>query len=338
MHVSTDRLLSRLVAQAGLPPVLRSDAFDGGALGLDNSLTRAVLADGREVLLRVNPAQPLAPDRRALFLAACGVGAPTFHAADGNGASLVDFIPGLPLADLVVAGEDTAEIWERTGAAFARVHAVRFPAPLQGTVGPLSIQLSPCDPVEDLLASLDRSRSWVGRHKPHLFVAWATLRLLIRGHAHRVRAETPCLVHGDANLLNVIVGPGGVTLIDWDFPAVRYPLAELSALDEHVYLSGGEGLPDPFFRGYGAAVPRDLLLLYRMVGCLQWLSGDDWPSWDRDTALPPPARRRIREWHRRLLDWADQIPDLCRGLERAPGPGQEGPTEGHHPDPQQSLP
>ena len=46
----------------------------------------------------------------------------------------------------------------------------------------------------------------------------------------------PCLTHGDANLLNITVA-AQVTLIDCDFTAIRYLLAELSALDGHVYLT-----------------------------------------------------------------------------------------------------
>lgn len=76
------------------------------------------------------------------------------------------------------------------------------------------------------------------------------------------RAEVPCLAHGDSNPLNIIVGGHAVTLIDWDLPAVRFPLAELSALDEHVYLAGRDGLPPVFFTGYGRTVPADLLLAW----------------------------------------------------------------------------
>ena len=105
-----------------------------------------------------------------------------------------------------------------------------------------------------------------------------------------------------------------MTLIDWDFPAVRYPIDELSALDEHVYLNGATGLPAAFFDGYGREVPRDLLLAYRMVGCLNWLSSDDWDQWARDTTVPAPARNRLDRWHDRLVEWVDQTPQLSDRL------------------------
>jgi hypothetical protein len=84
-------------------------------------------------------------------------------------------------------------------------------------------------------------------------------RSFIGHRASNIRADVPCLTHGDANLLNITVAEQ-VTLIDCDFTAIRYLLAELSALDEHVYLTAGIGLPPAFFAGYGRAVPADLLL------------------------------------------------------------------------------
>lgn len=119
-------------------------------------------------------------------------------------------------------------------------------------------------------------------------------------------------MHGDASLLNIIVWDQTVTLINWDFPAVKYPLAELSALDEHVYLSGADRLPAAFLAGYGRDVPADLLLAYRTVGCLGWLSGDDWTRWNAMALMPAPARRRLELSDRRLLDWVDRMPDLHR--------------------------
>jgi hypothetical protein len=38
-------------------------------------------------------------------------------------------------------------------------------------------------------------------------------------------------VHSDANFHNIVVGTDRVTLIDWDYPAVRYRLEELEGLE-----------------------------------------------------------------------------------------------------------
>ena len=307
--------LDQLVAAAGLPAVVSTERIDEQCDGLDNLLIKATLADGREVLLRQSGVQDADPTPRAAFLKAHVVGAPCLLAASCGGATLVDFVPGRQLAEMVAIDQVDDRTWALTGVAFARVHAVRFPAPLQGQVNPRSTVLEPLDPVDQLMACLDEARPWLTEHQLGLVPALDHLRAFIRGRAGDIRAEVPCLTHGDANLLNIIVGEHAVTLIDWDFPAVRYPLAELSPLDEHVYLSGGDGLPPAFFAGYGRTVPADLLLAYRMVGCFNWLSGRDWEPWEADTAMPISARRRLRRWHERLVEWVGRTPDLIRILE-----------------------
>ena len=57
------------------------------------------------------------------------------------------------------------------------------------------------------------------------------LRDRIDARAKELRREEPCLVHSDANFHNIVVGTDRVTLIDWDYPAVRYPLEELEGLE-----------------------------------------------------------------------------------------------------------
>lgn len=308
-------VLDELVAAAGLPAVVSTDPVGRCGDGLDNRLTRATLADGRQVLLRESRVQHADPTLRAAFLEARAVGAPRLFAATCSGATLVDFVPGSQLADLVEHGRVDDRTWALAGAAFARVHAVRFPAPLQGPLNPDSIVLKPLDPVEQLIANLDQTMPWLAEHQSEVLPAVGHLRGFIDARAAGIRAEVPCLTHGDANLLNIIVHECAVTLIDWDFPSVRYPLAELSALDEHVYLSGGHGLPPAFFAGYGRIVPADLLMAYRMVGCFNWLSSRDWEHWDADPTMPISARRRLRRWHERLVEWAVRTPDLAHTLE-----------------------
>jgi hypothetical protein len=136
-------VLHRLVANAGLPLVLGTQVIDEQGDGLDNTLVKAVLADDREVLLRLSKSTTPSPRPRANFLEAQGVGAPRLYSSDDSGAALLEFVPGSTLADLVATGAESDRIWRLTGAAFGRVHAVRFPAPLQGAVGPESIMLRP---------------------------------------------------------------------------------------------------------------------------------------------------------------------------------------------------
>ncbi len=313
--VSSLEVLRQLVAAAGLPAVVSTEPVNEHGDGLDHLLTRGTLANGRQVLLRESRVQHAAPTVRATFLEACQVGAPRLLATTDEGAALVEFVPGRQLGSMLATGEVDGRTWELTGRAFARVHAVGFPAPLQGTVEPDSIVLAPVDPVEELLAELDTAQPWMAQHEPQVLPALQRLRVFIHHRANDIRAEVPCLTHGDANPLNIIVGEHQVTLIDWDVPAVRYPLAELSALDEHVYLAGSDGLPPAFFTGYGRTVPADLLLAYRMAGCLGWLASDDWTQWAADTTMPITARQRLHQWHHRLIQWVRQMPDLAQGLE-----------------------
>jgi tRNA A-37 threonylcarbamoyl transferase component Bud32 len=312
----TDALnvLRRLASNAGLAVVTRAAPFYLQAYGLDNRLTRAVLADGRAVLLRQSRILLGSPRKRVEFLRRNGIPIPQLYAADDAGNSLWEFVPGRPLADLVDQGAADDSVWRRTGAAMAAVHAVEFPAPLQGPIGLDSLELRPLDPVDQLQTDIASGRCWAEQHRPHLVDVLDTVAVHIAAHAERIRAERPAVTHGDVNLLNIIAGEDSVRLIDWDSPVVRYPLAELSALDEHAYLHGCDGLPAAFFSGYNREVPGDLLLAYRIVGCIGWLSGDDWSEWRSDSSLPIAARHRLNQWHALLLTWADQTPDLMDKL------------------------
>lgn len=51
--------------------------------------------------------------------------------------------------------------------------------------------------------------------------------------------------------------------------------------------------------------PRELILLYRAVGYMNWLAGADWAHWEVDLALPSATATRLRSWRRKLLAWLD---------------------------------
>jgi hypothetical protein len=314
-RIDLPAVLDELVAAASLPQVSSTEPVHG--LGLDNLLLKAVLSDGRTVLLRQSKYQDEAPHLRAAFLAARDVGAPRLYAANERGGMLVDFVAGRLLADVVRVGAADDRTWYQVGSAYRRVHAVTFPAPLQGRVRPRSIELEPLDPVDQLLTKIAAAEPWLNRERPALLPMLAPLRELLAAVAAEMRAEHPCLTHGDANLHNVVVSDELATLIDWDFPAVRYPIDELSALDEHAYLNGASGLPPSFFAGYGRHVPRHLLHLYRIVGCLTWLSSQEWANWAADGSLPQATRTTLFGWRRKLLTWVDRLPEHMTNLGRS---------------------
>ena len=133
------------------------------------------------------------------------------------------------------------------------------------------------------------------------------LRERINARATDLRAEAPCLVHTDANFHNLILGDDRVTLIDWDYPAVRYPLEELEALEEHAYLNGISELPNAFFAGYGRQVSRPLLRLHRIIGCLGVFGSTEWSNLAADARIAPDQRSLIRSWVTRLKLWIDRL-------------------------------
>jgi aminoglycoside phosphotransferase (APT) family kinase protein len=297
--------LDRLVAAASLPPV--AEAATLPSLGLDNQLLLGKLVNDQQVLLRQGrPSASPAP--RARFLELHQVGAPRLWAADDTGAILVDFVAGETMVAAAERGAVTDDVWRHLGQAYAQVHRVQFPASLTGTFGPQGLELGFDDPVERLLATAESGEPWVSRHRPSLAPSLDRLKSRIEESADEIRAEIPCLCHGDPNWHNVIVGGDSVTLIDWDFPAVQYPLDELAGVEEHAYLHGFSELPAAFFAGYGRDVSRPLLRLYRIASCLRMLSSPDWAGMLVDEAMPAAQLAMIRTFYQGWSNWFDHLP------------------------------
>jgi hypothetical protein len=140
--------------------------------------------------------------------------------------------------------------------------------------------------------------------RPAMVSSLSRLRNRIDARAAELRREVPCLVHSDANFHNIVVGTDRVTLIDWDYPAVRYPLEELEGLEEHAYLHGVSELPAAFFAGYGREVSRPLLRLHRIVACFGTFNSE-WS--DMAARHPADLRSILRMWDKPLRDWIDRI-------------------------------
>ncbi|MBO0881175.1 MAG: phosphotransferase [Mycobacterium sp.] len=192
----------------------------------------------------------------------------------------------------------------------AAIHRVRFPAPLQGKVGPTSLVLRPCDPVDALTQELDRSRAWITTHHAGLI---DVLERLISAYAEQIRADQPCLLHNDTTFDNFVVTDDAVRPIDWDLPAVGYPLAELANLDQQAYLYGSaDGLPAEFWHGYGRTYPPGLLLIYRAMRCISLLASPCWATWEADPAVSEATKAELRRRHELHKKWTTTLPTLLQ--------------------------
>ncbi len=299
--------LEKLAAAASLPPV--TSTHELGEQGFDSQLLVGLLSDDRPVLLRQSSEPAPSPVARARFLAAHDVGAPHLYAADDAGAVLVEFITGETLAAMAKRGALGNREWRMVGMAYRRIHSVQFPAPLRGTFGAQRLELIPEDPVALLHAKVDASEAAVRAERPAMMPLLDKFRERIDARADELRREVPCLAHTDANFHNLIVGTDRVTLIDWDYPGVRYPLEELEALETHAYLNGVPELPDSFIAGYGREVSRPLLRIHRIASCLERFNSTEWSDMANDDRYAEALQSMIKDWGYKLRQWIDRLKD-----------------------------
>jgi aminoglycoside phosphotransferase (APT) family kinase protein len=259
-----EELLRELVAAAGLPEVREFAPINGH--GFDHTIVLATLADGRRVVLRHRHSQPRPlPVRLARFLEDHDVPAPRLLGGNEE-ATLYEYAPGETLSALAGAGRMTDELWRSVGTAFRRLHAVRFPAMLEGVFVHDDLVLSPTDPVQDLHGDLTADEPYLASNLPELVPHLARLHEEIDEFADRLREPT-VLLHANVSPSNVIVGPDETLLIDWGHPRVGNPAAEIAALEEHIYLiDRSERLPDAFYQAYGPRQPS--VALYRLIDAI----------------------------------------------------------------------
>lgn len=308
---SSRDVLTELLAEASLPPVVSLERQTGR--GFDNEISTVCLADGRRVVLR-RFRQPRAPEwPRARFLAEHDIPVPALLVANENG-SLVEFIEGAVLGDLIESGQDTATTWRLVGDAYRRVHAVSFPAGLAGDeLAPDRFVLTPVDPVEQLHRQIDGAGSGLERLLPDCVAYLPALHEVVENAAVALRAAPAALGHGDIHMWNVLVTERAATLIDWDFPRVADPALEVALLDKHASLFNGTGLPASFFDGYGRPAPEPNTSIHRVVQTLDWATSSDWAEFEADPQLPAEMKQRTRRWLPVLLDY---LRDLPRHLDR----------------------
>ncbi|MEU7146047.1 phosphotransferase [Nocardia sp. NPDC046473] len=305
---SSDELLAELLAQAELPAAASSKPLSGR--GFDNEIAIVTLVDDRRVVLR-RFREPRTPEfKRARFLADHGVPAPALLAANEQ-ASLVAFVDGAVLGDLIDAGQDTDQVWRLVGAAYARVHTVGFPAGLAGEDLPADrIVLDLIDPAEQLHTLLDEAEPPLRRLLPECAKHLPALHDLVRETADSLRRAPTALGHGDINMWNIMVGSDQATLIDWDFPRVADPAKEIALLDKHASLFNGRGLPPAFFTGYGRGPTEPNTSIHRVLQTLGWAVSSDWAELDEDPLVPAELKElRNKVWLPTLLNYVRGLPE-----------------------------
>lgn len=301
---STEPLLHKLVAEAGLPEITSYEDLQGN--GFDHLIVHATLADSQEVVLRSRKKSWPLPVGRARFLTEHDLPAPAL--LGGNEfATLYEYVPGEMLYNRVAEDRMTDDSWRSVGTAFRRVHAVRFPSGLSGPFDAGRLVLEAIDPVQDLheriAAAVPRLEVSLPFVLPHL----PRLHAIIDAYADSLRPAPTALLHGDVFPTNIIVGPDRTTLIDWDFPRVADPAQEVSALDEWMYLAGGGCLADAFFDAYGPRPPNTGL--YRVTGAIGWFGRGPFNGWEIDFTLDEARTEQVTGWRNSLVAYLTDLGD-----------------------------
>jgi aminoglycoside phosphotransferase (APT) family kinase protein len=296
-------VLARLLREAGLPAAVSIERLSGR--GLDHEIYLAGLSDDSRVVLRCHRPGEALEATRAAFLESHGVPCPRLLAEDSE-AGLYEFAPGTLLGDLIETGQCTADHWRAVGAAFQRVHAVRFPSGLAGEVGPGSIVLRPADPVAELHQHLEQCNEGLQLRSPSAISHLPELHRLIDLAAAPLRTATTSLLHGDINMWNIIVSDERALLIDWDQPRVGGPAKDVALLDKHASLFNGQGLDPAFFEAYGHRAEPNTAV-YRVVETLFWAASADWEAFATD-AFPVEFRIRTQSWLQTLLAYIVDLP------------------------------
>jgi aminoglycoside phosphotransferase (APT) family kinase protein len=298
-------LLVGLLRKACLPEAVSLRRLTGRGFG--DGVYVASLTDGRRVVLRRWRRARAAEGPRAAFLAAHGVPAPRLLAGTAA-ASLHEFVPGALLGDLIETGRVSGATWRQVGAAFRRLHAVRFPAGLCGEVRPDRIVLRPDDPAGRLHTDLDACVPGLRRRAPDALRHLPALHELVDRAAAPLRAAPTALGHGDVHIWNIIIDGARAWLIDWEEPRVKDPAEEVALLDKHAALFNGRGLDPAFFDGYGHPPAEPNTSLHRVVQTVRWAASGDWDAFARRRDLPAELHERTRQWLGTLLAYVAQLP------------------------------
>lgn len=297
-------VLAELLEQAGLPESSEVETLTGRGFTDEVSVVR--FATAAPVVLRrwAEPRKLEFP--RAQFFADHKVPAPRLLAANPFG-SLVEFVSGCLMGDLIEDGHDSAAAWRAVGEAYRGVHRVSFPSRVAGRLGPEGLVLRPSDPVAVLHELLDNATAGLRRRCPGAVGHLGRLHVVVDRCAGSLRTAPTSLLHGDVNMWNVLVDAKRAVPIDWDLPEVGDPAMEIALLDKHAHLFNSSGLPRAFFEGYGLSAEPNTTL-HRVVQTIQWVASDDWDELAAPD-LPTELQTRTVGWLDTLQQYLSRLPE-----------------------------
>jgi len=153
-----------------------------------------------------------------------------------------------------------------------------MPLPFEG------IEIGHMKAIANLLVRVHKSNTFeFDRHIPkhddfiryffHLTEEHADIDKLIQVILRGITVNTDCMIHGDFNLGNVLVGHGKYTIIDWTNAQLgdkRYDLAWASFL---ILIYNGDECYREFCEVYTNQIPIDSgdMYIFEMIACLRWI-------------------------------------------------------------------
>lgn len=296
--------LRRLLDSAGLADAVTLQPISGR--GFDNEISYALLADGTKVVMR-RWLEPREPERlRFRFLEESGLPVPRLLAATDT-SSLVEFLDGNLLGDLIERGACTSDVWRLVGDAYRQVHSLRFPARIAGTLAPDGFWLAPSDPVKELQDALLTAEGRLCAIAPEIAKYVPDLQRIVAAASPRLRSRTTSLLHGDINMWNIIVDERRAWLIDWDEACVGASSREVALLDKHSSLFNGTGMDrEAFCEGYGRDWLEPDTSIHRVIQTLTWAVSPDWEVLGARDA-PAEIRGRVAAWRAELFRYLGDL-------------------------------
>ncbi len=169
--------------------------------------------------------------------------------------ALYDFVEGKELSEILpnMPRRNAEEIFFNLGKKLAAIHSTKT----FNVCGFLDEKLEVKEalpPVLDWLSEFDTSKlsEWLGEELLN-----RVNYLVRRRHKELEKMDSDiCLVHGDCNGDNILIGQGKLIFLDWEFVSAGHRYADIGQLFRGV--SGNEEIQTAFYNGYKEVLPQAL--------------------------------------------------------------------------------